>query len=1012
VKRPIHRTYPPDPWVIREVGFDPFAKRRGETIFSLANGHLGLRGNVNDASGTLDVGTYINGFYESAPISYGEAAYGLATHHQILLNVVDGKRIELDVGDERLDLDTGTIESYERTLDLRTGIVRREVRWRSPSGVLVEKISRRLVSLRRPEVAAIEYAVRILEGSAPIRITSTLDPTVRNHAASSDPRVGAHLPADALTVWGKEADGPRLCVRQRTRWSRLRLTAEAEHVVSVDASEVDDELTTLTLGSSADEAVLSYTVDATPLAGARIVLTKYLAYATSGDVGDGEASDEEIDERARSAVVGAREIGFEGLAGEQKEELDRFWAASDVEIDGDDLLQQGLRFNVFSIFQSAGRDGRSSLSAKGLTGEGYDGHYFWDTEIFALPFFTYTQPVIARALLSFRHRTLDQARARAAAMSERGALYPWRTINGEEASAYFPAGTAQYHIDADIAYAIRQYVEATGDRSFLLEGGAEVVFETARMWLSLGAYIPSRDGSFSINEVTGPDEYRAIVDDNAYTNLMARSHLRFAADLADDLATNDTSQFARLAGSLRLTPEETAEWRRAADAMRIPRDPTLGIHAQDDTFLQLERWDFENTPPDRYPLLLNYHPLVLYRHQVLKQPDVVLAQTLLPDDFSLAEKKRNFDYYDPLTTGDSSLAPSIQSVAAAELGYADLAYDYFMKTARMDLDDVQGNVDHGVHIAAMAGSWFALVHGFAGLRLRAGRLTFAPRLPARWPGMRFRLHYRGTLLAVSLTAREARYELLEGEAFELEHFSRTYTVAPGRPVVVGLDRSIEAVIFDLDGVLTDTAELHYRGWKRLADELGIPFDRTVNERLKGVGRLDSLDIILTNAGRTVEPEERVALAARKNGYYRQLIADITPDDLLPGVVDLLRDLRASAIATAVASASANAKDVIDRLGIRELIDVLVDPTTVGMGKPDPEIFLRAAEDLRVRPECSVGVEDAQAGVRAIKAAGMFAIGVGRSLEGADWRVDATDEITLEAIRAHFDAARQEVGKPG
>jgi alpha,alpha-trehalose phosphorylase len=375
--------------------------------------------------------------------------------------------------------------------------------------------------------------------------------------------------------------------------------------------------------------------------------------------------------------------------------LDRFWAGSDVEIDGDGALQQGVRFNLFSLFQSAGRDGRTSLAAKGLTGEGYEGHYFWDTEVFALPFFVYTQPVIARALLRYRCGILDKARARAAEMSQRGALYPWRTIGGEEASAYFPAGTAQYHINADIAHAIGKYVTATGDRSLLLEGGAEVIFETARLWADLGDYVPSRDGEFCLNEVTGPDEYTALVNNNCYTNLMARAHFRYAAALADELAASAPNEYGRLAGRIGLAEGEIVEWRRAADRMRIPRDEGLGIHAQDDSFLTRAVWDFAGTPASMYPLLLHYHPLVIYRHQVLKQPDVVLAQVLLGSQFSMAEKKRNFDYYDPLTTGDSSLSPCIQSVAAADLGSADRAYAYFMRTARMDLDDVNGNVSHG-----------------------------------------------------------------------------------------------------------------------------------------------------------------------------------------------------------------------------------------------------------------------------------------------------------------------------
>ncbi len=727
-------------------------------------------------------------------------------------------------------------------------------------------------------------------------------------------------------------------------------------------------------------------------------MTKYLAYATSLD-----HPEETLVDVAREAIRDARERGFDGLVDEQRAELERFWSVSDVEIDGDGALQQGVRYNLFSLFQSAGRDGRTSLAAKGLTGEGYEGHYFWDTEIFALPFFIYTQPAIARALLRYRCGTLDKARARAAEMSQRGALYPWRTIAGDEASAYFPAGTAQYHINADIAHAIGTYVGATGDQTLLHEGGAEVVFETARLWADLGDYIPSQDGAFCLNEVTGPDEYSALVNNNCYTNLMARAHLRLAARLSGELAAGAPEEYERLARRIGLTDGEVAEWRRAADRIRVPHDPGLGIHAQDDSFLHLARWDFAGTPASSYPLLLHFHPLVIYRHQVLKQPDVVLAQVLLGTQFSMAEKKRNFDYYDPLTTGDSSLSPCIQSVAAAELGYADLAYEYFMRTARMDLDDVNGNASHGVHEAAMAGSWVSLVHGFGGLRNDDGRLSFAPRLPAAWSRLRFRLLVGDALLQVTLTGHAAAYELLAGSALEIRHFGQPLVVAAATPVVQDLDPRLECVIFDLDGVITDTAEHHFRAWQRLASEISLPFDRELNERLKGVSRMESLQIILENAGRTENLQDKVRLADRKNAYFRELIAGVTPADLLPGIGDLLAALRTRGTKTAIASMSHNVWDVVRGLGIEPLVDVIVDPASLVKGKPDPEIFMAAAERLGVRFENCVGIEDARAGVEAIKAARMVAVGVGRDLPGADWVVADTRSITVEALEALFGA---------
>ena len=986
--------YPVDGWRIRELSFDPAFAARNETIFALANGHVGLRGNLEEAAGNVTPGTYINGFFEEAPITYGEAAFGFARNHQVMLNVADGTRIQVIVGDEPLDLGSGTVEAYERSLDLRTGIVTRSIRWRAGGGTAVEVVSRRLVSLVHTDIAAIDLSVSVVDGSAPLRIVSEVNGRARNQARADDPRVGAHLPENPLLAVHREAFGTWGAVVQRTRTTRLAVVVAADHVLRGSEGVVEAAST----GTVVEEDGIAFTVDLALPPGGSLALTKILAYRTSL-----VAPEEELVRRAREAIDGVRDGGFDTLAREQAAELDRFWSVSDVEIDGDGGLQQGVRYNLFSLFQSAGRDGRTSLAAKGLTGEGYDGHVFWDTEIFALPFFTYTQPEIARSLLQYRYGILDKARARAAELSQRGALYPWRTIDGTEASAYFPAGTAQYHINADIAYAIARYETVTGDRTFRLEGGAEMIIETARLWADLGDYIPAQDGAFCINEVTGPDEYTTLVNNNTFTNLMAREHLRYAARLVDELAAEAPEAYAELAERLGLAPGEVAEWRRAADLMRIPRDAGLGIHAQDDSFLTRARWDLAATPPDRFPLLLHYHPLVIYRHQVLKQADVVLAQVLLGGQFSTAEKKRNYDYYDPLTTGDSSLSPCIQSVAAAELGYDEAAYRYFLKTARMDLDDVNGNVSHGIHAAAMAGSWVSLVYGFAGLRDDDGQISFAPRPPRSWSRIAFRVLVGEAKLQVTVTRHAATYELLEGEGVTIRHFGRPLDIRAGSPVVVNLDPHLGAVVFDLDGVMTDTAEHHFRAWQRLASEVSLPFDRELNQRLKGVSRMESLEIILDNAGRTASLEDRVRLADRKNAYFRELIASITPEDLLPGIAELLIDLRAKEIRTAIASMSHNVWDVVRHLGIEAMVDVIVDPASIVKGKPDPEIFLMAAEALGVRFEDCVGIEDARVGIEAIRAARMVAVGVGADLHQADWAVTDTRQLTVDALAALFEA---------
>jgi alpha,alpha-trehalose phosphorylase len=936
-------------------------------------------------------GTYVNGFYEETPIIYGEIAYAYAKNRQVMLNVADGRPIRLTIGGDRLDLSTGTILSYERTLELAQGVLERAFRWRSPAGIEIEVRVRRLVSLARRHVAAIDWSVRVLKGTGALVVDSLLDGGVGNKASGDDPRVGAHFHERPLAVLDGEASGMRGLLTQETRNTRFVISCAMDHTLGTEG-RMQDPVTTAS--RAAPRAAISIAAHAAE--GATLRLTKYLGYCTSL-----ELPRESCAARAREAAASAREAGFGALMAEQKEILDDFWHVADVQLDGDEALQQSLRYNLFSLFQSAGRDGRTSIAAKGLTGEGYEGHYFWDTEIYVLPFFIYTRPEIARALLRYRCGILDKARARAVEMSQRGALFPWRTIGGEETSPYYPAGTAQYHINADIAHAFRKYMSATEDKALLRERGAEMLFETARLWADLGAYIPRKGGAFCINEVTGPNEYTALVNNNLYTNLMARENLAYAASTAEEMQATEPEEFGHIARAIRLEQAEIDEWRRAARCMYVPYDRERGIHAQDDAFLDRAAWDFTGTPAESYPLLLHYHPLVIYRHQVLKQPDVVLAQVLLGNLFTRSDKKRNFDYYDPLTTGDSSLSPCIQSVAAAELGYTEMAYRYFSRTARMDLDDVNGNVADGVHTAAMAGTWISIVYGFAGMRDHDGALSFSPKLPDAWKRLLFRLRFRGRLLEIEITRETATYRLSEGGPIAVSHRGRELRLVPAGPVSVSLIPRLECVIFDLDGVLTDTAELHYQAWQRLAAEKGLPFDRTVNEHLRGVSRRNSLEIILRHAGVELAEEEKEGLANRKNGYYRELISRLSPADLLPGIADLLTQLKESGIKTGLASASHNAREIVQRLEIGRFLDLVVDPSAIVKGKPDPEIFFRAAEGLGIPYENCAGVEDAQVGIQAIRAAGMFAVGIGSGLLEADWVLPDTRGLTLPELGERF-----------
>ncbi|HEY3606661.1 MAG TPA: glycosyl hydrolase family 65 protein, partial [Pseudonocardiaceae bacterium] len=546
--------------------------------------------------------------------------------------------------------------------------------------------------------------------------------------------------------------------------SGLRIATAMDHEISAPVEpEVHSECGQ-NLGRTTVSVLLS--------PGQRLRVVKYVAYGWSV-----ERSAAGLRAQVDAALVAARQTGWNGLLAEQRAYLDGFWEHADVQVDGDPDVQQAVRFGLFHIAQAGARAERRAVPAKGLTGSGYDGHCFWDSEVFALPVLAYTLPDAARDALLWRHDILPDAIARAAELGLRGSAFPWRTISGPECSAYWPAGTAAFHINAGIADAVVRYVDTSEDDEFARGPGLDLLVNTARLWASVGH--TDADGGFRIDGVTGPDEYSAIADNNVYTNLMARKNLLAAVDATD--------RFADRAVELDVDAAEVAGWRRAADRMVVPYDERLGVHPQAEGFTDHEVWDFESCAQEDYPLLLRYPYFDLYRKQVVKQADLVLAMYLCPDDFTPAEKARNFAYYEALTVRDSSLSAGVQAVLAAEVGHAELAADYLTEAALMDLDDLESNTRDGLHIAALAGAWQALVAGFGGMRHRAGEpLRFAPTLPPGVSRLAFRLYFRRRLLNVEITGGTATYTLLAGKPMALRHYDESWTVDIDLPVTVAL----------------------------------------------------------------------------------------------------------------------------------------------------------------------------------------------------------------------------------
>ncbi len=774
--------YPPDEWNIVEKQYSPEFLEMTETIFAVGNGYLGMRGCFEEGTPVCNNGSYVNGFYDTWPIVYGEDAFGFARTGQTIVNVTDAKTIKLYVDDEPFYLPRANVVSFDRRLNFKAGTLDREIIWETPAGKQVLIRSRRLVSFQHRHLAAIHYHVEMLNAEAPIVLSCEMaTPPPPDDETSGDPRKSKGIRGRVLRPLTHYHRDQRVVLCHGTERSGMTLACATDHVIETECAH------SVKAQSSHNSGEVVFRVSAR--SGQPVTLVKYIAYHTSGT-----APAHEMCGRVERTLDRAVEEGFPALQEGQQHYMDDFWRRSDVRVSEirhhivkrtSVEIQQAIRFSLFHILQACARSDNTGVPAKGLTGDAYEGHYFWDSEIYLLPFLIYTSPRIAKNLLLFRYNMLDHARTRARELNHRGAMFPWRTISGEEASAYYAAGTAQYHINADIAYGLRKYVNATGDQEFLERQGAEMLIETARMWVDLGFFSERKGGKFCINGVTGPDEYNTVVDNNTYTNLMARENLRYAAQTVESLRETKPDVYGHLAHETSLKAGEIEEWKRAADNMFIPYDEASGIYPQDDGFMDKERLELNSIPPDRFPLLLFYHPLVIYRHQVIKQADIILAMFLLQNEFSLEAKRRNFQYYDPLTTGDSSLSSCIQAIMANEIGEGTKSIAYARASLLMDLADVGGNVKDGCHIAAMGGSWMIFAYGFAGMQDHDDVLTFRPRrVPEETARMRLRLTYRGQLFELEISTQEAKYTLIEGRDLVLKHEDEAIRLTPDSPVVV------------------------------------------------------------------------------------------------------------------------------------------------------------------------------------------------------------------------------------
>ncbi|WP_255993300.1 glycoside hydrolase family 65 protein [Clostridium perfringens] len=755
-REPIYKI---EPWNITEEEFLLKNNYRNETTFSLANGYIGTRGTFEEAY-DFDVetgleGNFVNGFYESEYIRYGEWNFGFPTESQSLLNLPNAKIIKLFIEDEEFSMLTGEIEDYKRVLHMKEGRLTRDLIWVSPKGKKVKISISRFVSFNNKNLMEIRYKVTPLNFSGNLKFISAINVNVENHTRKTNPLVdygpfGKRLANDYIDSIRDE-----LYYEGTTLNSELSIACGAVNKISsenfIRKNFKNYELCGVSYEFYAKE-------------NEEIILDKFIAYSTSLDM-----NEEKLHGFIKAILSEANEKGYIEAEREQKEYGEEFWRTADVIIEGDNALQQGIRFNLFHLMQSAGRDGKTGMGAKGLSGEGYEGHYFWDTEMYVLPVFVYTKPDLAKKLLDYRYFTLDKARERARVLGhDKGALYPWRTINGEEASTYFPLGTAQYHINADIAYAFKLYVDVNDDFDYLKDKAAEVLCETARVWADVGSFSQYVGDKYCICAVTGPDEYNAIVDNNFYTNLMARENLRDAIWALNKIKEKDKLAYDNLVKKIDLKAEEIEYWKKIIENMYFPYDEKRGVYPLDDGFMKRKPWDDSKIPKEKRHLLYeNYHPLFIFRQRMSKQADAILAMYLHSNLFSIDELRRNYDFYQEVTLHHSSLSTCIFGILASQIGYDEEAYKYFSQSARMDLDDYHNNFYAGIHAANMAGTWQGIVNGFAGLRTNKGILELNPKIPKAWNAYSFKIFYKKNLLEIKISKDEIKIRLLEGENLEL-----------------------------------------------------------------------------------------------------------------------------------------------------------------------------------------------------------------------------------------------------
>ena len=1000
-----------EPWQVTEEEFKPETNELAESIFSLSNEYMGTRGTFEEgfAGAQTLTGCYIGGIYVKEQQTYPWKRKAFPTFVNSMVNTVNWLEIQVAVGDETFSLPGAKTSGYQRSLDMRQGIVNRELVFETKAGAQTELSWERFVSHDDAHLGAIRLRVKAINHSLPITLSFALDGRKENRdfatSRTQTRRVqGAASAADTYLVTNIITTGQYTI-------HRMRVDAPGDVSPTYLAEE--------------KRATIIYQF--IPKPGADYAFDKLVSVWTSRDAGHPHGLIPKHEEHTEIPAEQEQQLtafllehsqchlaqcgvgSYETLRAAHSHRVSHLWDSCDIEIDGDPASQQGIRYCMFQMLSTyCGRDSFLNIGPKGYSGECYNGRTFWDTESYCLPFYLFNNPDAVKKLLEYRYNTLEPARAQAREFGYRGAMFPFQTMDGTEDTAVWEYWIGEIHINSIIGYAIFVYTHVTGDKSYLHTHGIELLIELARFWSSRATFIPYRNG-YAINRVMGPNEFAQGVNNDWYTNYMAQWLLRYTAQCVADMRTEAPALLDAAFERTQFDPAEMEHWSEVADKLILLYDASMDVFVENDIFLSLNPLAREELDRDRdYPIERKWTIDKVHSHQFTKQPDVLLAMFLMRDRFTPHEKRQNYRFYEQRCVHTSSLSPSIHSILACDVGRYNQAYDYYLWSSRLDLDNFNNNTEEGLHISSMSGTWLNIVCGFGGLVYTGPVLELGPILPPAWTGYRFKFVYRGRTIQVGVDTREVHLQLLAGEAVDVMLYGKPVTLTPS-PIVAPLSPTFrqrpqpKAILFDLDGVIVDTAHFHYLAWKEIAEQENIYFDAHINERLKGVSRQQSLAIILERASRSYSDEEMARLMEIKNNRYVAMLQTLTPENILPGIADFLDALRANGFKTAIVSASRNTNAILKRIGLEGRFDTIVTGDHTKKSKPDPEGMLLASELLGIAAESCVVIEDAAAGIEAAAGAGMRSIGIGDKtlLNRADYTLPSTRYLNLDGVRALF-----------